>query len=116
MEHCFSAGTDISTYTREAPGMSAFALSDGVVYHTYSAYARGLDALWGMYSGLTGRRRGAMKLGRRFGGTTSTHEHIIASKQPTSSVGILSSCHTSFDNQKSVSLLEISSSFSKKVT
>jgi predicted dithiol-disulfide oxidoreductase (DUF899 family) len=42
-------GTDAATYTREAPGMSAFALEDGVVYHTYSAYARGLDALWGMY-------------------------------------------------------------------
>ena len=32
--------------------MSAFALEDGVVYHTYSAYARGLDALWGMYQWL----------------------------------------------------------------
>jgi predicted dithiol-disulfide oxidoreductase (DUF899 family) len=32
--------------------MSAFALSDGVVYHTYSAYARGLDALWGAYQWL----------------------------------------------------------------
>jgi predicted dithiol-disulfide oxidoreductase (DUF899 family) len=42
-------GTDAATYAREAPGMSAFALEDGVVYHTYSAYARGLDALWGMY-------------------------------------------------------------------
>jgi predicted dithiol-disulfide oxidoreductase (DUF899 family) len=42
-------GTDPATYTREAPGMSAFALEDGVVYHTYSAFARGLDALWGMY-------------------------------------------------------------------
>jgi predicted dithiol-disulfide oxidoreductase (DUF899 family) len=42
-------GTDAATYTREAPGMSAFVLEDGVVYHTYSAYARGLDALWGMY-------------------------------------------------------------------
>jgi predicted dithiol-disulfide oxidoreductase (DUF899 family) len=42
-------GTDVPTYTREAPGMSAFALEDGVVYHTYSAYARGLDAMWGMY-------------------------------------------------------------------
>ncbi|MBO0791458.1 MAG: DUF899 family protein, partial [Ktedonobacteraceae bacterium] len=40
------------TYTREAPGMSAFALEDGVVYHTYSASARGLDALWGMYQWL----------------------------------------------------------------
>jgi predicted dithiol-disulfide oxidoreductase (DUF899 family) len=45
-------GTDAATYTREAPGMSAFALEDGVVYHTYSAYARGLDALWGMYQWL----------------------------------------------------------------
>lgn len=38
-------GTDVDTYTRERPGMSAFALEDGVVYHTYSAYARGLDGL-----------------------------------------------------------------------
>jgi predicted dithiol-disulfide oxidoreductase (DUF899 family) len=42
-------GTDVATYTRERPGMSAFALEDGVLYHTYSTYARGLDALWGMY-------------------------------------------------------------------
>jgi predicted dithiol-disulfide oxidoreductase (DUF899 family) len=42
-------GTDVATYTRERPGMSAFALQDGVVYHTYSAYARGLDAIWGLY-------------------------------------------------------------------
>jgi len=45
-------GTDAATYTRESPGMSAFALQDGVVYHTYSAYARGLDAMWGMYQWL----------------------------------------------------------------
>ena len=45
-------GTDVPTYTREAPGMSAFALSGGIVYHTYSTYARGLDALWGMYQWL----------------------------------------------------------------
>jgi predicted dithiol-disulfide oxidoreductase (DUF899 family) len=43
------SGTDKATYTRERPGMSAFALEDGVIYHTYSAYARGLDGLWGMY-------------------------------------------------------------------
>jgi predicted dithiol-disulfide oxidoreductase (DUF899 family) len=42
-------GTDVATYARQAPGMSAFALDDGVVYHTYSAYARGLDAVWAMY-------------------------------------------------------------------
>jgi len=46
------AGTDAATFTRERPGMSAFALEDGVPYHTYSAYARGLDALWSMYQWL----------------------------------------------------------------
>jgi predicted dithiol-disulfide oxidoreductase (DUF899 family) len=45
-------GTDEATYTRERPGLSAFALEEGVVYHTYSAYARGVDALWGMYQWL----------------------------------------------------------------
>jgi predicted dithiol-disulfide oxidoreductase (DUF899 family) len=47
-----TTGTDWPTYARERPGMSAFALEDGVVYHTYSTYARGLDALWGMYQWL----------------------------------------------------------------
>jgi predicted dithiol-disulfide oxidoreductase (DUF899 family) len=46
------SGTDPATYVRERPGMSAFALEDGVLYHTYSTYARGLDALWGMYQWL----------------------------------------------------------------
>ena len=46
------AGTDAPTFTRERPGMSAFVLEDGTVYHTYSAYARGLDGLWGMYQWL----------------------------------------------------------------
>ena len=45
-------GTDVPTYARERPGMSAFVLEDGVVYHTYSTYARGLDGLWGMYQWL----------------------------------------------------------------
>ena len=45
-------GTDVPTYTRERPGVSAFALVDGVVYHAYSAYARGLDGLWGSYQWL----------------------------------------------------------------
>jgi predicted dithiol-disulfide oxidoreductase (DUF899 family) len=51
-------GTDVATYTRERPGMSAFALEDGVVYHTYSAYARGLDGLWGAYQWLDRAPRG----------------------------------------------------------
>jgi len=45
-------GADWETYRREGPGVSAFALEDGAVYHTYSAYARGLDGLWGMYQWL----------------------------------------------------------------
>ena len=40
---------DAATYIRERPGMSAFVREGDVVYHTYSAYARGLDALWGAY-------------------------------------------------------------------
>ena len=51
-EFAAGAGVDWATFTREEPGMSAFSLDDGVVYHTYSAYARGLDALWGMYQWL----------------------------------------------------------------
>ena len=45
-------GTDAATYVRDRPGLSAFALEDGVVYHSYSTYARGLDGLWGMYQWL----------------------------------------------------------------
>jgi len=47
-----TTGTDAATYIRERPGMSAFVLEDGVVYHTYSTFARGLDGLWGMYQWL----------------------------------------------------------------
>src|SRR5262245_40606691 len=36
-------GTDAATYVRDKPGLSAFVLEDGVVYHSYSTYARGLD-------------------------------------------------------------------------
>jgi len=52
IEHAAMTGTDVAAYMRQMPGMSAFALEDGVVYHTYSAYARGLDGLWGMYQWL----------------------------------------------------------------
>jgi predicted dithiol-disulfide oxidoreductase (DUF899 family) len=43
---------------KDLPGMSAFALQDGAVYHTYSAYARGTDALWGMWQWLDRAPRG----------------------------------------------------------
>jgi predicted dithiol-disulfide oxidoreductase (DUF899 family) len=51
-EFAKTVGTDVATFLREAPGVSAFVLEDGAVYHTYSAYARGLDGLWGMYQWL----------------------------------------------------------------
>jgi predicted dithiol-disulfide oxidoreductase (DUF899 family) len=45
-------GTDWETFRREGPGVSAFAVQDDTVYHTYSTYSRGLDVLWGMYQWL----------------------------------------------------------------
>jgi predicted dithiol-disulfide oxidoreductase (DUF899 family) len=59
-------GTDAATYTREAPGISAFALEDAVVYHTYSAYARGVDAVWGMYPWLDRAPKGRNETGPWF--------------------------------------------------
>ncbi|WP_200908642.1 DUF899 domain-containing protein [Caballeronia mineralivorans] len=47
-----TCGTDAATFTRDRPGLSTFVLEDGVVYHTYSTYARGLDGIWGMYQWL----------------------------------------------------------------
>jgi len=59
-------GTDVPTYTREREGMSAFMLEDGVVYHTYSTYARGVDALWGMYQWLDRAPKGRNETGPWF--------------------------------------------------
>jgi predicted dithiol-disulfide oxidoreductase (DUF899 family) len=58
-----TCGTDAPTYVRERPGMSAFTLEDGIVYHTYSTYARGLDGLWGMYQWLDRAPRGRNETG-----------------------------------------------------
>jgi predicted dithiol-disulfide oxidoreductase (DUF899 family) len=58
-----TVGTDAATYTRERPGMSAFAIEDGAVYHTYSAYARGLDGLWGIYQWLDRAPKGRNETG-----------------------------------------------------
>ncbi len=58
-----SCGTDGRTYMRDRPGMSAFAMEDGVVYHTYSTYARGLDGLWGAYQWLDRAPKGRNEAG-----------------------------------------------------
>ncbi len=57
------SGTDAATYSRERPGLSAFALENGVVYHTYSAYSRGVDGLWGMYQWLDRAPKGRNETG-----------------------------------------------------
>jgi len=56
-------GTDPATYLRERPGVSAFALEDGAVYHAYSAYSRGVDSLWGMYQWLDHAPKGRNETG-----------------------------------------------------
>ena len=57
------SGTDVGTYTRERPGLSAFVLADGAVYHAYSSYARGLDGIWGMYQWFDRAPRGRNETG-----------------------------------------------------
>jgi predicted dithiol-disulfide oxidoreductase (DUF899 family) len=61
-----TTGTDAATYLREREGMSTFALEDGVVYHAYSTYARGVDGLWGMYQWLDRAPKGRNETGPWF--------------------------------------------------
>jgi len=78
-------GTDATTYIRERPGMSAFTLKEGVVYHTYSTYARGLDGLWGMYQWLDRPPRGATKRAFGFNAATNTpkaRQKTVAALKP----------------------------------
>ncbi len=58
-----SCGTDAPSFSRDRPGMSAFVREDGVLYHTYSTYARGLDGLWGAYQWLDRASKGRNEAG-----------------------------------------------------
>jgi predicted dithiol-disulfide oxidoreductase (DUF899 family) len=58
-----TCGTDAPTYARDRPGLSAFVREDGVIYHTYSTYSRGVDGLWGMYQWLDRAPRGRNETG-----------------------------------------------------
>jgi predicted dithiol-disulfide oxidoreductase (DUF899 family) len=57
-----ACGTDPAGYVTEGPGLSAYALSDGVAYRTYVTSARGLEPAMGYYWLLdrtpTGRNEG----------------------------------------------------------
>ena len=57
------SGTDVATYSRERPGMSAFALADGAAVHPYATFARGLDGLWGAYQWLDRAPKGRNESG-----------------------------------------------------
>lgn len=58
-----TTGTDVATYTRERPGMSAFVREGGAIYHTYSTYSRGVDILWGAYQWLDRAPKGRNETG-----------------------------------------------------
>jgi predicted dithiol-disulfide oxidoreductase (DUF899 family) len=62
-EFAANCGTDAPSFTRDRPGMSAFAREDGAIYHTYSTYSRGLDGLWGMYQWLDRAPKGRNETG-----------------------------------------------------
>lgn len=57
-EYNFRPIPERDRFTGERPGISAFALEDGKVFHTYSAYGRGVDAIWGLYAWLDRAPRG----------------------------------------------------------
>jgi len=58
-----TCGTDARTYARDRPGVSTFVLEDGVIYHAYSTYARGVDGIWGMYQWLDRAPKGRNETG-----------------------------------------------------
>ena len=66
-------GTNSRTFMRELPGMSSFVRDGGEVFHTYSAYARGLDGLWGMYQWLDRAPLGRNEEGAACGGSAATN-------------------------------------------
>jgi predicted dithiol-disulfide oxidoreductase (DUF899 family) len=52
------AAAEMNVHEMELHGLSAFALEDGVVYHTYSCYDRGTDGLTGTWQLLDRAPRG----------------------------------------------------------
>jgi predicted dithiol-disulfide oxidoreductase (DUF899 family) len=53
-----ASGTDVAGYVAEGPGLSAYALEDGVVYRTYVTTARGLEPAMAYYGLLDRTARG----------------------------------------------------------
>jgi predicted dithiol-disulfide oxidoreductase (DUF899 family) len=53
-----ASGTDVAGYVAEGPGLSAYALEDGVAYRTYVTSARGLEPAMAYYGLLDRTARG----------------------------------------------------------
>jgi predicted dithiol-disulfide oxidoreductase (DUF899 family) len=60
-----ATGTDVAGYVTEGPGLSAYALEDGVVYRTYVTTARGLEPAMAYYGLLDRTPRGRHEEGER---------------------------------------------------
>jgi predicted dithiol-disulfide oxidoreductase (DUF899 family) len=60
-----ACGTDSAGYLIERPVLSTFALADGVVHHTYSTTARGLEVIMGYYGMLDRVPQGRKEAGER---------------------------------------------------
>ena len=58
-------GTDVVGYVSEGPGLSVYALSDGIVYRTYVTTARGLEPAMAYYALLDRTPRGRDGAARR---------------------------------------------------
>jgi predicted dithiol-disulfide oxidoreductase (DUF899 family) len=58
-----ACGIDVVRYGRDRPGMSTFVIDDGIVYHAYSCYSRGVDAIWGVYPWLDRAPKGRNEQG-----------------------------------------------------
>ncbi len=76
------AGTDVATYMREREGMSAFALDDGIVYHTYSTYRAAWTRSSASTTGSTGPPRAATKPAPGSAATTSTAARNARDQDP----------------------------------
>jgi predicted dithiol-disulfide oxidoreductase (DUF899 family) len=82
-----SCGTDGRTYMRDRPGMSAFALEDGEVYHAYSTYARGLDGLWGVYQWLDRAPKGRNEKGIWWRRRDEYGAPVVPTREPVQQAG-----------------------------
>jgi predicted dithiol-disulfide oxidoreductase (DUF899 family) len=58
-----TCGIDAAAYGRDRPGMSAFVIEGGALYHCYSTYSRGVDAIWGVYPWLDRAPKGRNETG-----------------------------------------------------